>query len=533
MGLPIANTTALVLDPQFQLLPVGIPGELFLGGAGLAKGYRGQPRRTAERFFPIAAAGGDRMYRTGDLAVRRSDGNLEILGRTDNQVKVRGYRIELEAVEAVVMRHPRVAQVAARVWPDVTGDFRLSVYVVAKNGSAPDLAEMRMFLARSVPEPMIPSDVIELSAIPLTPHGKVDRSRLPALQACEPTPARRVVCSPTELRVAAIWRDLLGRKHIGPEDNFFEMGGHSVLIVALQHRLATEFRQTIPVAELFQNPTVRQQARLTERLPDLHRNITIGSSQHATCWNGPEYLLGPLSAGRSGARRSATTSLSSPSPLPLQDFAGLRESPTLEAIAACLTKKILATQPRGPRIIGGHCAWGILAYEVASQLQAAGHEVSLLVLIDSPNPCYVPSRDLLSRQLAYIPYCVKRIAKLGFRAGLIDLRRRLAKPVARVAGSASCRTEMKVAQEMVEVAARCYKPKKYDRSVLLLLASERPPHLDLRAGWQAVVPVDLHTHYIHAHHFDFSSPQNLATIGDVIASYLTRVNQQASPLSSG
>ncbi len=134
VGLPIANTTALVLDPQLQLLPVGVPGELFLGGAGLAKGYRGQPGRTAERFFAIAAAGGDRMYRTGDLAVRRSDGTLEILGRTDHQVKVRGYRIELEAVEAVVLRHPRVAAAAARVWPEVNGDFRLSVYVVAKNG---------------------------------------------------------------------------------------------------------------------------------------------------------------------------------------------------------------------------------------------------------------------------------------------------------------------------------------------------------------------------------------------------------------
>jgi aryl carrier-like protein len=217
------------------------------------------------------------LYRTGDLAVRRSDGTIEILGRTDNQVKVRGYRIELEAVEAAVLRHPLVASAAARVWPEASGDLRLSVYVVGKDGQAPGLSEIRTFLRRSLPEGMIPSDVVELDAIPLTPHGKVDRARLPELSAREPVPAvQTALSSSVEVRLAAIWSELLGRKNVGPNDNFFEMGGHSVLVVALQHRLATEFGQTISVAELFQNPTVRQQARLTQRVTQTDTALPSG-----------------------------------------------------------------------------------------------------------------------------------------------------------------------------------------------------------------------------------------------------------------
>jgi amino acid adenylation domain-containing protein len=519
VGLPIANTTTFILDAQLQLLPVGIPGELFLGGTGLAKGYLGQPRKTGERFLTIESAGGARLYRTGDLAVRRSDGTIEILGRTDHQVKVRGYRIELEAVEAAVLRHPLVAAAAARVWPEASGDLRLSVYVVGKDGPAPNLSEMRTFLRRSLPEGMIPSDVIALDAIPLTPHGKVDRARLPELSAREPQPvAQTALSSSVEVRLAAIWGELLGRKNVGPTDNFFEMGGHSVLVVALQHRLATEFGQTISVAELFQNPTVRQQARLTQRINQTDTTLPSGvinmqpkGTHKSIFWL--HYLKGDLAEAIGDEQPFFSVVLT------WADFAALGETASLQSIAACLVNKILATQPEGPRIIGGHCAWGILAYEVACQLRAAGHEISLLVLFDARNPSYVEPQERLTQKLTYLPYCVKRAARLGLRTSWVHFRERAIKP------PKASRTEMKVAQDLVEAAALSFKPKKYDGRVLLLLASDRPPHQNLVPGWQSVISRNLYTHYLSGHHRELTNPENLRSAGVVIAAHLVAANE--------
>ncbi len=520
VGLPIANTTTFILDARLQLLPVGVPGELFLGGAGLAKGYLGQPRKTTERFLTIESAGGERLYRTGDLAVRRSDGTIEILGRTDNQVKVRGYRIELEAVEAAVLRHPLVASAAARVWPEAGGDLRLSVYVVGKDGPAPNLSEIRTFLRRSLPEGMIPSDVVELEAIPLTPHGKVDRARLPELSAREPQPVvQTALSSSVEVRLAAIWGELLGRKNVGPSDNFFEMGGHSVLVVALQHRIATEFGQTISVAELFQNPTVRQQARLTQRitqtdttLPSGVINMQPNGTHQSIFWL--HYLKGDLAQAIGEEQPFFSVVLT------WADFAALGEKASLQSIAACLVNKILITQPAGPRIIGGHCAWGILAYEVACQLRAAGHEISLLVLFDARNPSYVEPQERLTTKLTYLPYCVKRAARLGLRTSWVHFRERAIKP------PKASRTEMKVAQDLVEAAALSFKPKRYDGRVLLLLASDRPPHQNLVPGWQVVVTRNLYTHYLSGHHRELTNPENLRSAGAVIAAHLLVANEE-------
>ncbi len=520
VGLPIANTTTFVLDGRLQLLPVGVPGELFLGGTGLAKGYLGQPQKTAERFLTIESAGGARLYRTGDLAVRRSDGTIEILGRTDNQVKVRGYRIELEAVEAAVLRHPLIAAAAARVWPETSGDLRLSVYIVGKDGRAPNLSEIRTFLRRSLPEGMIPSDVVELDAIPLTPHGKVDRARLPELSAREPMPAvQMALASSVEVRLAAIWSELLGRKNVGPNDNFFEMGGHSVLVVALQHRLATEFGQTISVAELFQNPTVRQQARLAQRVTQTDTTLPSGvinmqpkGAHQSIFWL--HYLKGDLAQAIGEEQPFFSVVLT------WADFAALGEKASLQSIAACLVNKILITQPEGPRIIGGHCAWGILAYEVACQLRAAGHEISLLVLFDARNPSYVEPQERLTQKLTYLPYCVKRAARLGLRTSWVHFRERAIKP------PKASRTEMKVAQDLVEAAALSFKPKRYDGRVLLLLASDRPPHQNLVPGWQAVVTRNLYTHYLSGHHRELTNPENLRNAGAVVAAHLAAVNEE-------
>jgi amino acid adenylation domain-containing protein len=520
VGRPIANTKAYILDEQRQPLPVGVPGELFLGGVGLAKGYRGQPQQTADRFTTVDSVGGVRLYRTGDIAVRRVDGTVEVLGRTDNQVKVRGYRVELEAVEAAVLRHPHVAAAAARAWPESTGELRLSVYVVASGAHAPNLADMRAFLGNSLPDSMIPSDVIPLPAIPLTPHGKVDRARLPAPTGSETLPLQTTLCSSEESRLAAIWSDLLGWKEVGLDDNFFDLGGHSLLVAALQQRIAKEFGQRVPVTELFHSPTVRQQAELTQRLvkgDTLMPPGVLALNPHGT--RNPIFwvhsLNGKLLKAMGDDQPSVIVSLTA------EDVASLGKAPSLQSIAGCHLRKILATQSQGPYTIGGQCAGGILSYEVASQLQTAGHEVSLLVLLDAPNPAYMGARHPLTPKLSHLSYFLKRAERLGLRLSLIYFRERLVKRFARTVRGKSARTEMRINQEMMEAAARAYQPEKYQGKVLLLLATDRPPHENFLPGWQAVVPGNLHVRYVDGHHRELVKPQNLRSVVDAIVSHLT------------
>ncbi|MGA8278298.1 MAG: amino acid adenylation domain-containing protein [Rhodanobacteraceae bacterium] len=242
IGRPIANTRAYVLDPSMNPVPIGVPGQLFLGGAGLARGYLNRPELTAERFMldPFLAETGERIYRTGDLVRFRPDGNLEYLGRLDHQVKVRGFRIELGEVEAAIAAHPAVRDVAVIVREDTPGEKRLVAYVAAM--ANPDLvSELRDTLRRSLPEYMIPNAFVRLDALPLTRNGKLDRGALPDTD--DDAFARKDYKPPQgniEVALAAIWADLLGVPNPGARDNFFDLGGHSLLAIRMAARVEKE-----------------------------------------------------------------------------------------------------------------------------------------------------------------------------------------------------------------------------------------------------------------------------------------------------
>jgi amino acid adenylation domain-containing protein len=525
IGRPIANTQAFILDERGQPLPVGVPGELFLGGVGLAKGYRGRPQQTAERFIRVESVGGLLLYRTGDVGVRRADGTIEVLGRTDNQVKVRGCRVELEAVEAAVVRHPLVAAAAARAWRESSGEFRMSVYVVANDRTpAPSPADLRAFLRNSLPESMIPSDVIAVPAIPLTPHGKVDRTRLPAPSVTDLRPLPITLRSSEEVRLAAIWADLLGRKHVGLDDNFFDVGGHSLLIAMLQQRIAAEFGQCIPFVELFHNPTIRQQAEITQRLANGGPTLPPGvlalqphGTRNVIFW--VHHLNVKLAKAMGEDQPFLVVSLTA------DDIAALGEAPALQSIAACQVRKILATQSNGPYLIGGQCVSGVLAYEIASQLRAAGHEVSLVVLLDTPSPSYWQRRDTLARKLTYCRYLVRRTWQCGLRKSWAYIYEQAFNQLASMLGTKSARTEMRVAQETMEAASRPYQPKRYDGDVLLVWATDHPPHRNLLPGWQAVVPHSLHIQQVKAHHRDLLDPHNVRNIADAITHVISRAGK--------
>jgi amino acid adenylation domain-containing protein len=262
IGTPLANTTCHVLDAHGQVVLTGTAGELYIGGLGLARGYRNRPDLTQRGFVPDPFSGepGARLYRTGDLARRRPDGQLEFLGRSDSQLKVRGFRIELGEIESVLGRVPGVRQAVVVARPDTSGDAQLVAYVVPRDGAGLDAADLRGVVAGALPAYMVPALVVLLDGLPLTPNGKVDRKALPAPGA---TGGARSIPAPpgTELeqRIAKVWCHHLGVEEVGIDDRFFDIGGHSLLMVRIHAWLRAEVRE-IPLTAMFEHATIRRLA---------------------------------------------------------------------------------------------------------------------------------------------------------------------------------------------------------------------------------------------------------------------------------
>ncbi|HEU0299558.1 MAG TPA: non-ribosomal peptide synthetase, partial [Longimicrobium sp.] len=266
IGRPMPGYRVRVLDASLRPVPAGIPGELFVGGIGVARGYLHRPGATAERFVPdpFAATPGERLYRTGDLVrwTERTDAlthsrthALDYLGRTDDQVKVRGFRIEPGEIESLLRRQPGVRDAVVAVREDGPGDRRLAAYLVPEDGSM-SMDAIRDAVRRELPAYMVPSAFVALDALPMTPSGKVDRRALPAPNAGEPS-APAVPLSRRERALAEVWRQVLGTEVVGPDDNFFDLGGNSLLLIRLAARLQEEMEVTVTAVELFRFPTVR------------------------------------------------------------------------------------------------------------------------------------------------------------------------------------------------------------------------------------------------------------------------------------
>jgi len=262
IGKPLANQQVHVLDRAGQRCPVGVPGELHIGGSGLARGYLGRPDLTAERFVADPSIPGARLYRTGDVCRLRVDGQVEYFGRNDSQVKVRGFRIELGEVESALSRHPGVKQAVAMAREDRPGDVRLVAYVVPAPGATPGEDDVRNHVRGILPEYMVPGHVVRMDAFPLTPSGKIDRKALPAPDLGHSTEEYVAPRTEAERLVATLWQEALGVPRIGIHDDFFKMGGHSLLAAQVAARLAREHGVALPMRRLFEAPTVAQFAPL-------------------------------------------------------------------------------------------------------------------------------------------------------------------------------------------------------------------------------------------------------------------------------
>jgi amino acid adenylation domain-containing protein len=395
IGRPIQGTACRVLDPAGRETPVGMVGELAIGGDGVARGYRDDPELTAARFRPDPTTADGRVYMTGDLARWRSDGVLEFMGRVDRQVKVRGHRVEPAEVENVLRANPQVADVAVLPFDRADGDLALAAYVVAGNdGAAPGPAALRAHAAARLPGAMVPSAWIALPELPLTVNGKLDVAALPEPGAEHLV--RKRDGSPRnehERRVVAIFERVLGVESVGVEDDFFALGGHSLLAVSLFDELERIADRRLALALIFEASTPRALAEAIEA----PSKETPWESLVALKPSGERPPLFVVAAGDGNVVGFGALARNMPDDQPLYALQptgldGRRPLDTgIEQMANRYLRAIRAVQPRGPYLLAGRCNGATVAYEMAQRLRAAGEDVPLLVALDSNPPAPKPA----------------------------------------------------------------------------------------------------------------------------------------------
>ena len=402
IGKPIANTQAYILDRYLQPVPLGIHGELHIGGDCLAKGYLNRPELTAEKFIPnpFSDLPNARLYKTGDLARYLPDGNIEYIGRIDNQIKIRGFRIELSEIEGLLAKHPDVKEVATIVREDTPDNRRLVAYIVATTAQIPTVSSLREFLAIKLPSYMIPVAFVFLDLLPLTPNGKIDRRALPV-----PSYSRQLdnafVASQDdlELQLIQMWEQALGIQPIGIEDNFFELGGHSLIAVKLLGEIdaldagadaveTERLYQKLPLATFIAAPTIAQFATILRQ----QTGSTTWSSLVEIESRGsktPLFCIHPV-GGNVLEYYPLAHQLGREQPIYGIQSAGLDgiQAPLtqIEAMAASYITEIKAVQPDGPYLLVGYSFGGLIAFEIASQLASRGDKVNLLALLDTESP---------------------------------------------------------------------------------------------------------------------------------------------------
>jgi len=568
IGRPIANTQVYVLGEARELIPVGVWGELYIGGEGVARGYLGHPDLTQERFVPdpFGPNPGGRIYRTGDRVRYRPGGDLEFGGRLDHQVKLRGYRIELGEIEAVLGAQPGVSQCVVAMREDAPGDKRLVAYVTAQEGASLSPVELRVASSAHLPAYMVPSFIIELKALPLTGSGKVDRRALPAPDAMRPELARPYAEPRTsaEALLARVWSDVLALERVGVHDDFFDLGGHSLQLVLVQHRLQEAIGVEIPIIALFQNITVASLAAYLKgekRIQRVESSDTVVALQVGNDERQPLYLLPPV-GGVIFPLFNLAYRIGDDQPIyGLQDprqFEG-RYFGSIEEMAEHYADAIQRFQPAGPYFLGGWSFGGYVALEIAQQLSRRGETIGLLVLVDvEPRLDRAPNLHRSRRLLSDVARMM-RIIRLA--AGFLkDVRqlvaasrpgkaerpgflRRYALDRSEIAPAVSepenpipierrsYRAEWGVIRNNLKIM-RAYRPKPYEQHVTLLRCKERiSDELEGEAdwGWGKLAKGGVEVRDISGNHLNFIREPHVGdaarTIRDCLRNAQSRIGQ--------
>ncbi|SOB88724.1 non-ribosomal peptide synthetase [Streptomyces sp. 1331.2] len=557
IGVPIANTSMYVLDSRMNPVPPGAIGQIHIGGHCLARGYERRPALTADRFVPdpYSTEPGARLYATGDLGRVLADGNVHFLGRADDQVKIRGYRVEPGEVEAALARHPDVTAVHVAAITAPHGD-ELAAWVALQPGTTVRPGELRAWLARLLPDPMVPSHYATVDAIPLTAHGKIDRRQLPDPKGTQNLPTRPPATD-AERALARIWQELLGRDTVGADDNFFSLGGTSLTGLRMITRLRNELHEQVAMRDLFENPTIAALAHLWNRPADGTAERTTPATRS----------LVTLKAGQDDGRKLFCVHPSGGSVHWYQPIAAvLRPEDTLLAFqllelelaqastpvtVASLTTRYLeelrALQPTGPYHLLGYSWSGVVALEMAAQLHQCGETVASLILVEPtlPDPYTLTTlRPIiqLHRRCARLIDDITRVANAG--GDPTALRAELETVLAEsellpdAVSELTTAAPVRAAGQLFE-AFHTHRPTTYPGSVDLIVTQEcraastrqpsaasgtsYPTYLD---SWRTIAQGGLTVHDAGGHHKSMLNPEHVHTVADALYGHpLTRPAQ--------
>jgi thioesterase domain-containing protein len=481
VGQPLANYTAYVLDHNRKGVPIGAIGELYLGGIGVARGYLNRPELTNEKFITDPFGGPARtLYRTGDLARFLPDGQIELLGRADNQIKLRGYRIELEEIESVLASHPKIRKAAAKLIDLGEGDQRLVAYFIPQEAGCLDESQLREYASRSLPPYAVPSAFVALDALVLTPSGKVDRKALPTphgLKSFQATVPSDIAADEIELAVLDCWHTVLNIPQVDLDNNFFAVGGHSLLAARMFAKLDEKLGLKLPISLLVEAPTPRLLADRIRKIKQSPIKCIVRMQIKGTL--PPLYLIHHL-FGDILLYRTLAECFSPERPvIGIQAPTGLAETAeciSLKSLAARYVQEILAEQRSGPFHLAGFSSGSVMAFEMASQLKQLGHEVGLLALIDGDINAPGPP---LSKAARYKKIVIRKLCKIIFKLGdelkegpkqFIAKRVKywwLIWTVRRLKASAALETKLTL-QQILFLAENDYRPQPYPGPLLLL-----------------------------------------------------------------
>lgn len=429
IGRPMPGSLIYLLDDKNSPVPIGLPGEMCLGGVPLARGYLNQPDETDARF--VANPFGDesmnglgRLYRSGDTARFLSDGTLQFVGRIDDKVKVHGCRVELGEIERQLITHGDVVNAAVRAWSDGATDNRLVAYVVPRTQPPPDTTELREYLRRRLPDFMIPAEFIAMTSLPLTANGKVDRTALPEVdETSRPGQRRDSVLPRTDMerQLRDVWEEVLAIDGIGVQESFFDLGGHSLLALRLVGRIEEELGTRVSSSVLFRAPTIERLARVLASTsePEDGTASLVEIQPHGS--RPPLFCVHPAEGSVVDFAELANR-LGDEQPFYALEAQGLdgsgRVLETVEEMARYYVSLVRSLQPTGPYFLAGRCFGGVVAYEMAQQLSRAGEKVALLALLDSLR---VPKPDAMNQSEGFRKHLM---IELGADASPIKRRTR-------------------------------------------------------------------------------------------------------------
>jgi amino acid adenylation domain-containing protein len=537
IGRPAANTLFYILDAQLQPVPVGVRGELYIGGDGVAQGYLNSLELNAERFLSNPFANG-RMYRTGDRARWRADGTVELLGRMDTQVKIQGYRLELGEVENVLAACPGVQDGVIAVREDEAGEKILVGYFVPSRDTQSSVDAVRRHLQHLLPDYMVPAHLVTLSELPRTPNGKMDRNALPALGDIAPNIVSNQVPAPVEelrdgveAKLIAIWEKVLGVRPVQRTDNFFDLGGHSSLAAKMLARIEKEFRKQLPPATLFHAPTVAKLATLIR-----HSDWKAAWSSLVPIRPGrtkPPFYFVPAIGGNVLNFASFAGHFDPDQPVYGLEARGLHgkniPDMSIHQMAADYVQEIRSLQPEGPYCIGGFSAGGVIVFEMAQLLRAAGQQVAILALVDSPignrnQSGVAASKERFTRTAFNIRH-VFHTGLLWFAGNKLK-NWRLRAHFRTIKNALGFKPSVRTfdVEEAFLLALRNYVPQTYDGDATLFRAKdELSSHADPTLGWGKLIKGRLEIIEISGDHDTILHEPHIGMLARVLNSYLDAV----------